>query len=250
MTYYYAISDPHGRMDVLEKALSAVKLDDPGNRLFLLGDYIPHQQAYEGEKEFLERCAESLAFVKAFCEQHPGQVVALMGNHEAYLIGDVREGNRPLDPKLYKWMCNLDQFVETEWQIFVHAGIDEEAGEEWKWGTSESIMLGKHPATFGCFYKDIVAGHNGTFGIARMAGEAIGFNGALHDGQSHYFIDGSTERSGKIPILRFDTETGEYAAFLASVDGVTCEGAPYVPANLDGLEPDNGYSWNERGDWW
>lgn len=44
----------------------------------------------------------------------------------------------------------------------MHAGVDEEAGEYWVWGTSDYILLGKFPATKGKFYKTIVAGHVGT----------------------------------------------------------------------------------------
>lgn len=252
----YAMSDIHGCLDVFEMALSAVDLDNPDNRLFLLGDYVPHKAPVDDEDEFVQRCAKCLAFVKALCEKHPEQIVALKGNHEFDLLEDVREGRRSFDRSLVKWMRDLPLFEETEWQIFVHAGIDEEAGDLWHVGTDESILLGKHPATFGRFFKDIVAGHNGTYQIALMAGETIGFNGVLHDGRSHYYIDGSTERSGKIPILRFDTEMGEYAAFLATIDGVTCEGAPYIPMRLDNRDESYGsrddydsYDSNRDDDW-
>ena len=241
----YAMSDIHGCLDVFEMALSAVDLENPDNRLFLLGDYVPHKAPADDEDEFVRRCAECLAFVKALCEERPEQVVALKGNHEFDLLEDVREGRRSFDRGLVKWMRDLPLFEETEWQIFVHAGIDEEAGDLWHVGTDEALLLGKHPATFGAFYKDIVAGHNGTYKISRMAGESIGFNGALWDGLNHYFIDGSTERSGVIPILRFDTATRQYAAFSATAEGVTCDGAPYVPAGLDGM---GGYDSDD--DWW
>ena len=37
----------------------------------------------------------------------------------------------------YKWIGSLPVFHETEEQIFVHAGVDEEAEEYWKWGTGD-----------------------------------------------------------------------------------------------------------------
>lgn len=245
MARLYMMSDPHGRLDVLKQALAFCDLSEPGNRVFLLGDYVPHKTYADDEAAFVKRCSECLAFVKGFCEAHRGQVVALMGNHEHDLLEDVREGRRSLDRGLVKWMRGLPLFHETEWQVLVHAGVDEEAGDLWHVGTDEGILLGKHPATFGAFHKDIVAGHNGTYKIARTAGEAIGFNGALWDGQSHYFIDGSTERSGVIPILRFDTETRRYAAYSATAEGVTCDGAPYVPSGLD-----NSGGYGQDGEWW
>ena len=248
MAYTYAISDPHGCLDVLERALGAVDLDDPENTLYLLGDYIPHRQPYEGEKDFVKRCATALEFVKGFCDEYPDQVFALKGNHEYDLLDAAPLSRSMLSPEIVKWLGELHLCFETDRQIFVHAGIDEEAGEEWMIGTGEELLYGKHPATFGPFHKDIIAGHNGTFKISKDAGEPIGINGALHDGQSHYFIDGSTERSGKLPILRYDTETGQYAAFLATADEVICEGAPYIPASLD---PDDPYAETDDGDnWW
>ena len=36
-----------------------------------------------------------------------------------------------------KWIGSLPVFHETEEQIFVHAGVDEEAEEYWKWGTGD-----------------------------------------------------------------------------------------------------------------
>lgn len=245
MARLYMMSDPHGRLDVLERALASCDLSEPGNRVYLLGDYVPHKTYADDEAAFVRRCEECLGFVRGFCEEHPGQAVALMGNHEHDLLEDVREGRRSLDRSLVGWMRDLPLFHETERQILVHAGIDEEAGDLWHVGTDEGILLGKHPATFGAFHKDIVAGHNGTYGIARAAGETVGFNGVLWDGKSHYFVDGSTERSGAIPILRFDTGKGLYTAFTATADGVTCDGAPYVPA---GLADAGGRGWD--GDWW
>ena len=50
MTYRYAISDPHGCLDVLERALGAVDLAD-GSELYLLGDYIPHETFNMGPGE-------------------------------------------------------------------------------------------------------------------------------------------------------------------------------------------------------
>ena len=64
--------------------------------------------------------------------------------------------------KLIWWIQQMPLYFESESQIFVHAGVDEEAGEYWMWGTSDSILLGKFPATKGKFYKTIIAGHVGT----------------------------------------------------------------------------------------
>ena len=54
---------------------------------------------------------------------------------------------------LVKWLKSLPSFYETETQIFVHAGVDEDAGEYWKWGTGDEIFLWKFPASLGKFCK-------------------------------------------------------------------------------------------------
>ncbi len=36
--------------------------------------------------------------------------------------------------KLIWWIWQMPLYFETKSQIFVHAGVDEEAGEYWMWG--------------------------------------------------------------------------------------------------------------------
>ena len=107
---------------------------------------------------------------------------------------------------LLDWLQSLPFYYQTEKQIFVHAGIDEKAGEWWEWGTSESTFIGKFPPTTGKFYKDIIAGHVGT---ARLRNDPD-FHDILWDGASHYFTDGSVIESGQIPILVYDCDTDKY----------------------------------------
>lgn len=102
--------------------------------------------------------------------------------------------------ELMTWLKKLPYFYETENQIFVHAGIDEEAGDWWPWGTAESIFVGKCPPATGAFYKDIIAGHVGTH---RLAGDPA-YHGVWFDGQSHYYIDGS----GQLNLLGWDKQNG------------------------------------------
>lgn len=109
--------------------------------------------------------------------------------------------------ELIKWIRGLPYYYVTEKQIFVHAGVDEEAGEWWHLGTPEYVFTSKFPASKGSFYKDIIAGHNGT---AVITGDR-NFHGVYHDGQSHYYIDGTVYVSGKIPVLAYDEKTGKYS---------------------------------------
>ena len=41
-------------------------------------------------------------------------------------------------------MRNLSTYYTEGNTIFCHAGIDEEAGEDWQWGTSDEIFVGKY----------------------------------------------------------------------------------------------------------
>lgn len=110
--------------------------------------------------------------------------------------------------ELIKWIQGLPSFYETETQIFVHAGVDEEAGEYWMWGTSDDTLLGKFPAAKGKFYKTIIAGHVGT-GSRDLAGDRS-YHDVYFDGESHYYIDGSVYKGGKLILLAYDEKNGRY----------------------------------------
>lgn len=93
--------------------------------------------------------------------------------------------------------------------IFVHAGIDEEAGDLWEWETGEDVFVGKYPAKIGRIEglnMKVVAGHVGT---AEIAGNPR-FHNIYYDGESHYYIDGAVCESGVIPVLMVDTDTDKY----------------------------------------
>jgi serine/threonine protein phosphatase 1 len=107
---------------------------------------------------------------------------------------------------LIEWLKKLPYYYETEDQIFVHAGIDEEAEEFWQWGTPEELFVSKYPATFGKFYKDIIAGHVSAGSLAKDRA----FTDIYWDNKSHYFIDGNTNHSGMIPLLKYDTINKRY----------------------------------------
>ena len=87
-----------------------------------------------------------------------------------------------------------------------NAGIAEWGGKDWLCVTSEELMVGKRTVSRGAFHKDVIAGHIST---AKISGNRT-YDGIWHDGQSHYYLDGTTWRSGKIPVLEYDSETGKY----------------------------------------
>lgn len=201
----YAISDIHGCLYQFEKALSRIDLSG-ANKLILLGDYV-HGSDSCGVLERIMQLQDTYGSDK---------VIALKGNHEEMVI-DGRwpmwetKGGQPLektadDTRYIEWMRKLPLYHVIDNTIFCHAGVDEEAGELWKWGTNDYTFIEKYPAQTGKFYMDIVAGHVGTSIIAKNKS----YHDIFYDGESHYFIDGSAYRSKKLLVLMLDTENGKY----------------------------------------
>lgn len=212
----YCMSDIHGCMAEFEDALALVRdhLDEPDTMLCLLGDYI-----HGGTDGYavLDR-------IMSLQEEYGSdKVLALMGNHEEFvllgdssinrLIGvfdddadDVREHD---DDRYIRWIENLPRYFTEGNTIFVHAGIDEEAGDMWEWMTSEDTYVNKYPAETGKIEgldMKVVAGHVGT---AEISGDP-GFHDIYYDGESHYYIDGTVLDSGIIPVLLVDTDEDKY----------------------------------------
>lgn len=106
------------------------------------------------------------------------------------------------------WLRGLPYYYETDRQIFVHAGVDEEAGEHWRLATPEHTFAWKFPASKGPFVKDVIAGHAGTYSIS---GDRS-FHDVYWDGASHYYIDGTVYVSGHLPVLMYDEKTGKYTS--------------------------------------
>ena len=204
----YAMSDIHGYLQEFEKSLSRVDLSGD-NKLVLLGDYIHGPDSYG----VLDR------IIKLQNEYGVEKVVALLGNHEEVALngtwaicedcfGIANDGFDEEKEDLYlRWMANLPLHHEIGNAIFVHAGIDEEAAAEgyWELGTDEHFYTSKFPAETGKiknFDIKIVAGHVGTNNIS---GDPH-FHDIFFDGGSHYYIDGSVQKSGEIPVIMYDTE--------------------------------------------
>lgn len=119
----------------------------------------------------------------------------------------------PRFEKLVNWLKqkqSAKRYYDCQNQIFVHAGIDEEAGEYWKQVTMAYIFTEKFPATKGDFYKDVVSGHIHSEEVAQN--EA--YLGSVYwDRHNHFFIDGHTVTSGVVPILKYETGTNHYSSF-------------------------------------
>ncbi len=194
----YAMSDIHGCLSAFQYALSLVDLSGT-NKLILLGDYIHYGDESHGVLDQIMELQNQYGSEK---------VIALMGNHEEMVISgysSISDHETARDAIYENWMSNLPLYhVEGDF-LFCHAGIEEEAGEEWEWETGDLIYTGKYPAQVGKFDGGmmIVAGHVGTSEIA----DNPHFHGIYYDGLSHYYIDGTVMESANIPVLKVDTQT-------------------------------------------
>ena len=108
-----------------------------------------------------------------------------------------------------EWIRSLPYYYESEsGQVFVHAGIDEEAGDLWKACTPPEWFTAMSPEYAGQhFGLDVIAGHINTETVSGIPG----YRGIWHDGASHYYIDGNVVRYGEVPVLAFDSKTGRYS---------------------------------------
>lgn len=200
----YGMSDIHGEIEILKESFDTLIKNNlennKENKLILLGDYLYRKN----------RDTKILYYLKDLQEQFNNQIIVLMGNHEFMFLEDIQTGTICFyDKNIIDWLKSLPFYYETDTQIFVHAGIDEEAGEYWKWGAENYYFCSKYPHTIGKFYKDIIAGHIFTSEIMRDEN----YHKVFWDRKSHFYIDGETEKSKFIPVLKYDTITKRYSSF-------------------------------------
>ncbi len=240
MAIYYSMSDIHGHFNEFIDSLSKVDLSAKDNRLILLGDYIDNgpqsfevlSKIIELEKIFPEQIVTLLGNHEEFfydwlildkptASAFPETIKSFFSpeelnyifksnpnNFETGVRNEIRN-NAKFVPFINWFQKRYEdsRYFETENQIFVHAGIDEEAGKLWKELTSSEIFTNKFPLNTGGFLKDIVSGHVASWEVAKDKT----YQGKIyHDTKSHYFIDGHTSQSKTIPVLAFDTITKKY----------------------------------------
>lgn len=209
----FCMSDIHGCLAAFEDALSKVEehLEKEDTMLILLGDYVHGGEDNRAVLDRIMRLQETYGADK---------VIALMGNHDLWVVEGTSsidhmilhtdfEDEEEGDSKYLHWLRDLPLYYVEGNTIFVHAGIDEEAGEMWEWGTSDHVYTMKYPAEIGKIEgldMKVVAGHIGT---AVISGDPQ-YHDIYYDGESHYYIDGTVLDSGIIPVLMVDTETDKY----------------------------------------
>ncbi len=202
----FAMSDIHGCLDAFLDALSIVDLEDKNNKLILCGDYI-----HGGSDSY--GVVEKIIELK---KKYKSRVVVLMGNHEesaidsGAIVDDYsvnEEYDEKRDKKCLDFISHLESYYKYKDEVlFCHAGVDEEAWDDWEIGTPAYCYTGKYPPTTGKFVINIVAGHIAASTVA----ENKKHKGIYYDGESHYFIDGDTEKTGQVLILMYDTEKKKF----------------------------------------
>ena len=241
MAKIYCMSDIHGFYEEFRKRIDQIKaLSGENDKLILLGDYVDggpdsfkvlelirslqqscpkrvivlmgnHEEWFldfvGGKDQWGAPDTEDKTLFSFLSEEQFDNVIKLvLSDTSRNVYTYIRKCIRESHGDLIDWIRKLPLYYETEKQIFVHAGIDEEAGEHWKLGTSDYMFLNKYPAETGDFHKDIIAGHIGT---AEISGNRD-FHDIFWDGESHYYCDGTVFVSKKIPVLVYDEDTGKY----------------------------------------
>lgn len=207
----YTMSDIHGDIDAFDYALSIIidDLEKPDTMLVLLGDYI---HGMKNSRDVLDK------IINLQNQYGYDKVVALLGNHEELCIkgsSTIDEQNPSYDDDYgddeyyINWFENLPRYYVEGNTIFVHAGIDEAAGDLWELSTDDYTYTNKFPADLGKVEgldMKIVAGHIHTSQIT----DNPRFNDILYDGENHYYIDGDVLSTGEIPVLMVDTDEDKY----------------------------------------
>ena len=241
----FAISDIHGNLHAMEKAVDQIRpyLINGNSKFIMLGDYIDRgmesyeclKLAYDLQQEFGK---DKVIVIKG---NHEAWFIDfLMGNGYDWLAEDhryrttrtfltktqmeelskINQREEKIEymtktiknnhKELLAWVNKLPLYYETDSQIFVHAGVDEDIPEEEiEWctlGTGEWTFLGKYPPSRGKFYKDIIAGHTAA---KKVAGDKS-FDGIYFDGESHFYIDGSGGDRHGLLCLAYDEEEKAY----------------------------------------
>lgn len=240
MAIYYSMSDIHGYFNEFIDSLSKVDLSAKDNRLILLGDYIDNgpqsfevlSKIIELEKNFPKQIVtllgnheewfyDWLILDKPTASAFPETIKSFFSTEELNYILKSNFENFETSVKneiktnikfstFIKWFQTQykeKRYYETDSQIFVHAGIDEEAGDLWEELTSPETLTNKFPVTTGAFIKDVISGHIASHQIARDDS----YLGKVYYNQNHYFIDGDVNNSKTIPVLCYDTITKEYS---------------------------------------
>jgi len=232
---YYAIADLHGRFDLLEKAFERITqdcLENPtpeGATTITLGDYI-------------DRGPQSKQIIDKLIDRQDGsqlgsRLVCLKGNHEdmavqvcsnptlnmqSWWIGNGGAATFKsyaedataidIDHEHIKWMANLPLYLETEKQVFVHAGIPDNNIPLEKQDSEKMMWMLYNPTDMGGYQgKHVVHGHH------QFADGPHEWKGSKRGGRTD--LDCWAYHTGRLVIGVFDDTQGPALKFLEVTDG-------------------------------
>ncbi|MGB3604360.1 MAG: metallophosphoesterase [Gordonia sp. (in: high G+C Gram-positive bacteria)] len=242
MTITYVIPDTHGCRTELQGALTKVDLCDPSTQLVFLGDYVdrgpdsagvltavkdlcdahPSQvialagnhevwfldwlDADDGDPTWL-LADTGLVTVRSFLptEVVERAVAALAGGSIEAVNTTIKREISARHSDLIAWLRQLPLFHETPTHIYVHAGVDEEAGPMWKAMTTAETFTEKYPPSLGkhAVGKLIVAGHTGVGPLHAREGRMRCWEPYVDAG--HAYLDGRVEDTGVLNVMRYDS---------------------------------------------
>ncbi|GEE01430.1 serine/threonine protein phosphatase [Gordonia spumicola] len=238
MTITYAIPDLHGCLTALRGALTKVDLSDPSTHLVFLGDYVDRGPDSAGvlsavkdlcdahpdqvvalagnhERWFLDwldaddsdptwlLADTGLVTVRSFL---PTEAVAeLAGGSIDTVNATLKREIVARHGGLITWLRQLPLHYETPTHIYVHAGVDEEAGPMWKAMTTDDTLTEKFPPSLGkhAVGKIIVAGHVGVGPLHAKEGRMRCWEPYVDAG--HVYLDGRVEDTGVLNVMCYDS---------------------------------------------
>lgn len=158
-------------------------------------DWLEEDKGYETSKTFLSKEKYDI-------------LLAISSRNERWDY--IRNAIKSEHKEFLEWMEELPLYYETPTQIFTHAGVDEDIPvEEMDYctiATPDYIFTGKYPPATGKFPKDIIAGHVAASQVAHDTGH----QGVYFDGYSHYYIDGSVNKTNVLVCLAYDEDDKKY----------------------------------------
>ncbi|WP_125708179.1 metallophosphoesterase [Lacticaseibacillus porcinae] len=229
---FFAMSDIHGDRQAFEEAwarLSTLRRDEP---VYVLGDLIDGGAASGAVLQRVYELANGDAGVKLLLGNHEAMFLDFLEGTDDldWLTQDTGFNTTKsfftatqwqalvnqlkADPtnarqsvvtalwqthrQLFEWLSARPLIAVLPRQVLVHAGIDETIPDWQAFGLSRDILLSKFPPTTGYFEKVVIAGHVSS---RQVAHDQHYLGHIYYDHASHYFIDGDTLKSHRVPVL-------------------------------------------------
>ena len=101
MAYIYAISDIHGRYDLLKNVVDEWVRFENGDQLILVGDYI--------DGDCHGNSCLTLQYIYQLQLAYPQQVIVLQGNHEEWLLSFLEDRETYLDTQIDMSFSTLER---------------------------------------------------------------------------------------------------------------------------------------------